>query len=38
MVEETNVTIVPFCIALREMGRKGGLASELRDKEVIWGR
>lgn len=38
MVDETNVTIVPFCIALREMGRKGGLASELRDKEIIWGR
>ncbi len=38
MVEETNVTIVPFCIALKEMGRKGGLAAELRDKEIIWGR
>lgn len=34
----TNVAIVPFTIALKEMGRKGGLASELRDKEVIWKR
>lgn len=34
--EESNVTIVPFTIALKEMGRKGGLAAELRDKEVIW--
>lgn len=38
MVEETNVAIVPFCIALKEMGRRGGLASELRDKEIIWSR
>jgi predicted nucleotidyltransferase len=36
VMAETNVTIVPFTIALKEMGRKGGLASELRDKEVIW--
>lgn len=36
IMTETNVTIVPFTIALKEMGRKGGLASELRDKEVIW--
>lgn len=36
VLAETNVAIVPFTIALREMGRKGGLASELRDKEVIW--
>jgi hypothetical protein len=35
---ETNVTIVPLCISLRDMGRKGGLASELRDKETIWSR
>lgn len=35
---ETNVTIVPFCIALKEMARKGGLAGELRDKETIWKR
>ncbi len=34
--EESNVTIVPFTIALKEMGRRGGLAAELRDKEVIW--
>ncbi len=36
VLAETNVTIVPFTIALKEMGRRGGLASELRDKEVIW--
>lgn len=36
--EETNVTVVPLCVSLREMGRKGGLASELRDKETIWSR
>jgi predicted nucleotidyltransferase len=36
--EETNVTIVPLCIAQKEMTRKGGLAAELRDKEIIWRR
>ena len=35
---ETNVTIMPFCIAKKEMARRGGLAAELRDKEVIWKR
>ena len=35
---ETNVTIMPFCLAKREMSRKGGLAAELRDKEIIWKR
>jgi predicted nucleotidyltransferase len=35
---ETNVTIMPLCIAQKEMSRKGGLAAELRDKEVIWKR
>jgi DNA-binding transcriptional ArsR family regulator len=33
---ETNVTIAPLFVPAREMTRKGGLASELRDKEVIW--
>lgn len=33
---ETNVTIAPLFVPYREMMRKGGLASELRDKEVIW--
>jgi predicted nucleotidyltransferase len=33
---ETNVTIAPLFVPNREMTRKGGLASELRDKEVIW--
>jgi predicted nucleotidyltransferase/DNA-binding HxlR family transcriptional regulator len=35
---ETNVMIVPLCIPKREMSRKGGLAAELRDREVIWRR
>lgn len=35
---ETNVTIIPLCISQKEMARKGGLASELRDREVIWKR
>ncbi len=36
--EETNVMIVPLCIAQKEMTRKGGFAGELRDKEIIWRR
>jgi len=35
---ETNVTIVPLCIPQRDMVRRGGLGSELRDKESIWRR
>lgn len=35
---DTNVTIVPLCIALKDMSRRGGLAGELRDKETIWAR
>ncbi|OGS52527.1 MAG: hypothetical protein A3K75_03710 [Euryarchaeota archaeon RBG_13_61_15] len=35
---ETNVTIVPLCIAQKDMARRGGLGSELRDKESIWRR
>lgn len=35
---ETNVTIMPLCIAQKDMARKGGLAAELRDREVIWRR
>ncbi len=35
---ETNVTIVPLCVSVRDMGRRGGLAAELRDKEIIWSR
>lgn len=33
--QETNVFVVPLCISSKEMARKGGLATELRDKEVI---
>jgi DNA-binding Lrp family transcriptional regulator len=36
--EETNIVIVPLCIQLKEMSRRGGLATELRDKEIIWKR
>ena len=35
---DTNVAIVPLCIALKDMARRGGLAAELRDREVIWKR
>lgn len=35
---ETNVAVVPLCIAKKDMSRKGGLAAELRDKETIWRR
>jgi len=38
VLAETNVAIVPSIIARKEMGRKGGLAAELRDKEVIWSK
>jgi len=35
---ETNVSVVPLCISSKEMSRRGGLATELRDKEVIFRR
>ncbi len=35
---ETNISIVPLLISRSEMARRGGLASELRDKETIWRR
>ncbi len=35
---ETNVSIVPLCISSKDMSRRGGLATELRDKEVIMRR
>lgn len=34
----TNVAVVPLCVSDKEMGRRGGLGSELRDKETIWER
>lgn len=34
----TNVSVVPLCVSSREMGRRGGLGVELRDKETIWER
>jgi len=36
--EETNVTVVPLCVSMKDMARRGGLAAELRDKEIIWTR
>lgn len=38
VLRSTNVRIVPLCITSSEMGRRGGLGSELRDKETIWDR
>lgn len=32
---ETNISVVPLCISSKDMARRGGLATELRDKEVI---
>lgn len=34
----TNVTIVPLCVSSKDMGRRGGLGAELRDKEKVWER
>jgi predicted nucleotidyltransferase len=36
--EETNVTVVPLCVSMKDMARRGGLAAELRDKETVWAR
>jgi predicted nucleotidyltransferase len=36
--EETNVNVVPLCVSMKDMARRGGLAAELRDKEVVWTR
>ena len=36
--DSTNVSVVPLCVSSKEMGRRGGLGSELRDKETIWER
>lgn len=35
---ETNVPVMPLCVPSKEMARRGGIAAELRDKEVIWRR
>ncbi len=35
---DANIAIVPLCVPLKEMSRKGGLAAELRDKEIIFRR
>jgi predicted nucleotidyltransferase len=34
----TNVSVVPLTMSMKDMSRRGGLASELRDKEIIWSR
>ena len=36
--DETNIVIVPLCVPSKEMSRKGGLAAELRDKEIVFRR
>lgn len=36
--ERTNVTVAPLCVSRKEMGRRGGLGAELRDKESVWRR
>jgi predicted nucleotidyltransferase len=36
--EETNVSVVPLCVSMKDMARRGGLAAELRDKEIVWAR
>ncbi|MDH3365707.1 MAG: nucleotidyltransferase domain-containing protein [Thermoplasmata archaeon] len=36
--KETNITVVPLCISTKDMARRGGLATELRDKETVWAR
>ncbi|MDQ1372604.1 MAG: Winged helix-turn-helix transcriptional regulator [Candidatus Thermoplasmatota archaeon] len=38
LLGRTNVSVVPLCVSSKEMGRRGGLGSELRDKETIWER
>lgn len=35
---ETNVPIIPLCVAARDMARKGGIAAELREREIVWQR
>ncbi len=35
---ETNIKVVPLCVSDKDMGRRGGLAVELREKEVVWRR
>jgi predicted nucleotidyltransferase len=32
----TGIAVVPLCVSAEHMARRGGLASELRDKETIW--
>lgn len=38
VLKSTNVSVVPLCMSTKDMSRRGGLASELRDKEIIWSR
>jgi len=35
---ETNIPVVPLCVSAKDMARKGGIAAELRDREIIWRR
>jgi len=36
MKERSGMTVVPLCVSAKQMSKKGGFASELRDKETIW--
>ena len=36
--QKTNVSVVPLLMSTKDMSRRGGLASELRDKEILWSR
>jgi len=38
MKERSGMTVAPLCVSAKQMSKKGGLASELRDKETIWPR
>lgn len=38
LLAESNISVVPLCVPSKEMSRKGGLAAELRDKEIIFAR
>lgn len=38
VLQGNNIAIAPLCVSRREMGKRGGLGAELRDKESIWRR
>jgi len=36
MKGRSGIMVVPLCVSAKQMSKKGGFASELRDKETIW--